>query len=57
MANRSDAPQNMQELEAWNTRHGTILKQWEMEQINRRWRSLGKLAHTPAGLFSVKNYN
>lgn len=57
MATRSDAPQTIHELRAWNTKHAAHLNEWEMQQIDRRWRSIGKLAHQVGGLNSVKNYN
>lgn len=57
MASRSDAPQNIHELRAWNTKHGARLEEWEMRKIDQRWGSMGKALRHPAALFNVKNYN
>ena len=57
MTARSDAPQNLQELLAWNTKHAAGLAEWQVREIDRRWRSIGKAVWHPAALFNVKNYN
>lgn len=57
MATRSDASQNLKELQAFNLKHGAQLEEWQVRQIDRRWRSMGKELRHPGGLFSVKNYN
>lgn len=57
MRARSDAPQNLQELLAWNTKHAAGLAEWQVREIDRRWRSIGKAVRHPAALFNVKNYN
>lgn len=57
MAARTDAPQNIRELQAWALKHGGGLEEWYLRQIDRRWRSLGKQVNQTAGLFEVRNYN
>lgn len=57
MATRSDASQNLKELQAFNLKHGAQLEEWQVRQIDRRWRSMGKELRHPGGLFNVKNYN
>lgn len=57
MAIRSDAPRNLQELRAWNIKHAALLTEWQMQDMNRRWGSMGKMLRHPAALFEVKNYN
>lgn len=51
MAQMSDAPQNMQQFRVWNSTKGQgVLKDWELEAIDRKWRSLGKIAKQPASM-------
>lgn len=51
MTQLSDAPQNMIQFRIWNqTKAQGILKDWELETIDRKWRILGKLAKQPASL-------
>lgn len=57
MATRSDASRNLQELKAYNTKHAANLSEWQVREIDRRWRSMGKALSHPGGLFNVKNYN
>jgi hypothetical protein len=52
---KSDAPQNMGQFRVWNdTKAGGLLKDFELEAINRKWRSLGKLVKQPASLRGVQ---
>lgn len=57
MAARTDAAQNLKELQAFNLKHGAQLEEWQVRQIDRRWKSIGKALRHPGGLFNVKNYN
>ena len=57
MAARTDASQNLKELQAFNLKHGAALQEYQVREIDRRWRSMGKALRHPGGLFNVKNYN
>jgi hypothetical protein len=57
VAKRTDASQNLQELRAFNVKHAARLDEWELRNIDRRWRSLGKAVRHPGALFNVKVYN
>lgn len=57
MAARTDASQNLKELQAFNLKHGAALQEHQVREIDRRWRSMGKALRHPGGLFNVKNYN
>lgn len=55
MTQKSDAPQNMGQFRIWNgTKAQGVLKDWELAQINKKWRSIGKIARQPASLRDVQ---
>lgn len=47
----SDAPQNLQEFQRWRTDKGAwTCDDRYLEQVDRKWKMLGKLAKQPASL-------
>jgi hypothetical protein len=58
MTRSSDAPQNLEEFKAWRRqKEAFILDDWHLEQIDRKWRTLGKLARDPSALRGAENHN
>lgn len=51
----TDAPQNLEELRRWAAAKGwgPQVPDYYMEQIDRRWRRLGRLAKDPTALMGA----
>lgn len=54
---RSDAPQNLEEFKAWRKqKEAFALDDWYLAQVDRKWRTIGKLARDPSALRGVENH-
>lgn len=54
----SDAPQNLTEFQAWREAKGAwICDDRYLEQVDRKWRSIGRMVAVPASLRNVENHN
>lgn len=56
MEKRSDAPRNLEEMRRMNTAKALELPDYLLEQIDRRWRNLGRLAKDPTALMGADKY-
>ena len=54
----TDAPQNLEELRRMAIRKewGSQVPDYYMEKIDRRWRTLGRLAKDPTALMGADKY-
>lgn len=59
MAQRSsDAPQNLEECKRWREAKGAFTCDDNyLEYLNRKWRSIGRMAAQPASLRNAENHN
>jgi hypothetical protein len=54
----SDAPQNLGEFRRWRQqKEAYALDDWYLDRINRKWRTIGKLAKDPSALRGIEDHN
>lgn len=54
----SDAPQNLGDLHRWRKqKEAYVLDDHYLDQINRKWRTIGKLAQDPCALRGIEDHN
>lgn len=54
----TDAPQNFQEFLWWRAqKQAHALDDHYLRQLDRKWRTIGKLARDPSALRGIENHN
>jgi len=54
----TDAPQNLVEMQRWRKdKDAHVLDDFYLAQVDKRWRTLGRLARDPSALRGAENHS
>lgn len=54
---RSDAPQNLEEFRWWREQRGAHqCDDWYLAQVDKKWRTIGRLAQDVSALRGIENH-